>query len=180
MKVRFQVPEGALQPGDVGVNPALEPAIAGEAAAIRLGAQHVHELTAPGDQFAEVLGLLRRQRADGGPHGLGEVGDDAGIERVGLGQEAGGAGEVPDLTGIDDGDREAGAGQRGRDGGFVAARGFEGDEGGRQGAQAVDEGGQSRLVVRDREGLPGGAHVDVELGLGDIEADEEVVHDPSL
>jgi hypothetical protein len=32
----------------------------------------------------------------------------------------------------------------------------------------------------DREGLPGGAHVDVELRFGDIEADEEVIHDPSL
>ena len=58
--------------------------------------------------------------------------------------------------------------------------GFERDEGRRQGPHAVDEGGQPGLVRGDREGFPGGAHVDVELRLGDIEAAEEVVHDPSL
>jgi len=112
--------------------------------------------------------------------GLGEVRDDAGIEGIGLGEEAGGPGKVADLPGIDDRDGEADAGQNGRDGGFVAARGFERDEGRLQAAHALDEGGQPGLVMGDREGLPGGAHVDVELGFGDIEADEEVVHDPSL
>jgi len=100
VKVAFQVVEGALQPGDVGVNAALEPAIAGESSAIRFRPQHLHELAASGDQFTEALGLLGRQRADGWSHGLGEVGDDAGIERVGLGEEAGGAGKVSDLTRI--------------------------------------------------------------------------------
>ena len=36
------------------------------------------------------------------------------------------------------------------------------------------------LVVGDDEGLPGGADVDIEVIFGDIETDEELVHDPSL
>jgi hypothetical protein len=34
--------------------------------------------------------------------------------------------------------------------------------------------------VGDHEGLPRGAGVDVEMVLGDIETDEQMVHDPSL
>ena len=124
--------------------------------------------------------MLGGQRADGGADRLGKVRDDPGVERIRFGQQAGGAGEVPDLAGVDDRNRQAGAGQDGRHRGFVAARRFEGDESWCQGPQAVDERGQSRLVVRDHERLPGGAHVDVQVGFGDIETDEEVVHDPSL
>ena len=51
---------------------------------------------------------------------------------------------------------------------------------GRRRLQPGDERGQPRLIVGNHEGLPGGADVDIELILGDIEADEEMVHDPSL
>ena len=180
VEIRLELPEGALQPGDVGVDPPLESAIPGQAAAIRLGPEYLHELAAAGHEFAEALGVLGRHGADGRAHGLGEVRDDADIEGIGLGEEAGGPRTVADLAGIDDRDGTTRAGQDGRDGGCVAARGFQGDERGGQSPHAVDEGGQPRLVVGDREGLSGGAHVDVELRVGDIEADEEMVHAPSV
>ena len=137
VEIRLEVLEGALQPREVGVDPPLEAAIPGHAPAIRLSAEHLDELAAAGDEFAETVDLVGGQWADGGPHGLGKVRDDAGVEGIGLRQEAGGAGKVADLAGIDDGDGEAGAGQGGRDGGFVAAGGFQGDEGGGEGAQAA-------------------------------------------
>ena len=51
---------------------------------------------------------------------------------------------------------------------------------GSPGAQPLDEGGQLRLVVRHREGLPDWTLVDIQAILGHVETDEEVVHDPSL
>jgi len=66
-----------------------------------------------------------------------------------------------------------------RDGGLVARRGLEDDQRGLQGAQAGHQLGEPGLTVGDDEGGPGGADWDVEMVLGDIETDEELVHDPS-
>ena len=66
-----------------------------------------------------------------GAHRLREERDAPRIQRVGLGELPGGAGEVPDLPWIDDRDGEAGSGQGGGGGGLVASGGFEHDHGGR-------------------------------------------------
>ena len=80
------------------------------------------------------------QRPGGRAHGFGKVGDDAGRPSVSvLASVPGGAGEIADLAGIDHGHRQAGAGQRGRDGGLVAPGGFEDDERGVQRLQPGDE-----------------------------------------
>ena len=59
---------------------------------------------------------------------LGEQGDGRGIEAVGLGEPAGGPREIADLPGIDDHQRQAGAGQRRRHGDLEAAGRFQHDQ----------------------------------------------------
>jgi hypothetical protein len=180
VQIRLEVAQRALQPGDVGVDAALQPAIPGQAPPIGLGPEHLDQLTAAGDELAEALGVFARQRADDRAHGLGKASDDLDVQGVSLGEHPGGAGEIPDLAGVDDGDRQTGAGQGGRHGGLVAPRGFEDDQRGPQRLQPRPELGQPGLIVGDHEGLSGGANVDIEVVLGDIETDEEMVHAPSL
>src|SRR5262249_56050298 len=73
MQIRLEIPEGPLQPGNVRIDAASEPAIAGLVAAIGLRAQHLDELAAAGDELAEPLGVFRRQRADGRPPALAKA-----------------------------------------------------------------------------------------------------------
>ena len=62
-------------------------------------------LAAPGDEFAQRGGLRIGHGAGRWAHRLRKKGEDAGIERVGLGQLPGRPGEVADLARIDDGHR---------------------------------------------------------------------------
>lgn len=59
--------------------------VAGLLAAVRLGADHLDDLAAPCDKFAERLGLLRRDRSRLGMDRFGEMRDGLGIQPIGLG-----------------------------------------------------------------------------------------------
>jgi hypothetical protein len=146
----------------------------GEAPAIGLGPEHLDELTTAGHELAEALGVFGGQRPDDRADSFGKAGDDVSVKRIGLGERPRGAGEIADLPRVDDRDRQVGAGQGGRH------RGFEDDQRGTQRLQPGHELGQPGLIVGDDERLPGGAYVAVEVVLGNIETDEEWVHDPSL
>ena len=100
------------------------------------------------------------------------MGQDGGVDGVGLGELAGGAGEVADLTRVDDGDGDADGGEGGGDGHLESAGCFEDDEGDAQGQEPLDEVGVPGGVVGVLESTAGveGA---VELGLGDVDANEE-------
>src|SRR6185312_1667975 len=56
-EVVIEAAQGLLEPGDVGLEVALQAAIAQEPAPVVLGAEHVDELAAPGDEFAQRGGL---------------------------------------------------------------------------------------------------------------------------
>ena len=79
---------------------------AGGAPAIAFADQHRDQLPAPGDQVTQGLGLGVGQRSQLRSDRLGEVGQDLGVERIGLGQAARGAGEVAHLARVDDHDRQ--------------------------------------------------------------------------
>ena len=79
--------------------------------------------------------------------GLGEVGQDLGVDPVGLGQPAGGLGEVAGLAGVDRGDRDAGDLQGGDQGQLQAAGGLDDDQGRGQGLEPGDQGGDAGRVV---------------------------------
>ena len=63
--------------------------------------QHFHHLSASGIQGVEFLGVGVGQRANGRTDRLGKMGDDLGVQHVGLGPAASGLGEVAHLAGID-------------------------------------------------------------------------------
>ncbi len=119
-----------------------------------------------------------------GADGLGEMGDDAGVDRVGLGEPSNGAGELAHLARVDNSDRQTGLGQRRGDDALVAAAGFHGDEPGPQRLETADQIGQAVRVGGASERGPAGAHMHVHAALGDIDADEalggrRLIHHPS-
>ena len=153
MEVGFEVAEGLLEPRDMGVDAALKRPIPDQAPPIGLRPEHLHELTPAGDELAEVLDVFGGQRPNSRAHGFGKVGDDAGVQRIGFGERPGGASEIPDLAGIDDGDRQVGTGQGGRHGGLIAPGGFEDHQRGAQRLQPGDELDEPGLIRGDDEGL---------------------------
>ena len=98
------------EPGDVRLDPGSQGG-GGGAAALALGDQHRDQLSTSGEQLTQMLGLGIGQRAQLQRDGLSEVGQDGGVERVGLGQPAGGAGEVANLARVDHHHRQPRRGQ---------------------------------------------------------------------
>jgi hypothetical protein len=141
--------------------------------AVLLADAHLHELAAAGQQIAQRAGLGVGDGARFGADGLGEVGQDRGIERVGLGQPADAFGVAARLAGVDDGGREARGGEGGHDRDLVAAGGLQ-DEGGRlQLPEPAHQLGDAGLVVGHPEGQAEGPGMDVEVVLGDVDASPE-------
>src|SRR3954471_14567995 len=108
-----------------------------------------------------------------------------GIQRIRFGQPAGGASEVADLAWVDDGERQAGASEGGRDREFEAAGCLEHDQSWSQGTQIADQLLESLAITCDREGLPQQAEMNIKAILRDVDADEarcggRLFHDPSL
>ena len=110
----FDLAEPGLQLGHDPRQATQHAAVGQLSPTIVLGPDHLDELPAPGNQFAQGLRLGARQRARVGPHGLAKAGDDLGIEPVGLDPPAGGAREISDLARVDDDQRQVCCGQRGR------------------------------------------------------------------
>ena len=106
-------------PGGLGV---------GDVPAIGLLGSEVDELSPASDELLDFGlffgGFLGGRRL----HLFGEESQDAGIDAVGLGDQAQGPGEIADPFGIDDGDVVAGIEEVGDDLALVAAGGFEDDE----------------------------------------------------
>src|SRR6476659_1116657 len=69
-EVLIEAAQGLLEPGDVGIEVPLQAAIAQEPAPVVLGAEHVDELAAAGDAFAQRGGLLIGDGAGRRPHRL--------------------------------------------------------------------------------------------------------------
>ena len=111
----------------------------GGVAVVLLGGEHADELAAAVVQLAEFQDFLGRQGPDDGGDDLAEVGQDAGVDGVGLGELAGALGEVADLAGVDDDGGQAG-GEQGADGGLLVRAGrLEDDALGREGPRPGDE-----------------------------------------
>ena len=99
---------GHLEDGGDGAGDARR---AGLASAAAFQADHLDALAAAGDEFGQRLCLGIDDGAGLGADALGEEGDRLGIQPIGLGEPAGGAGEAADLAGVDHGERQAGAGK---------------------------------------------------------------------
>lgn len=141
-------------------------------AVIGLGGAHDNELPAPNEKLFEFRlffrGFIERTRL----HELSETGNDPGVDAIGLGENSQGLGEVADLAGIDDGDEMPGGDQLGSDLSMVGAGGFEDDEGGTGLWEATQQSRPSVRGVVELGGLILEVEGDIEVLLGDIDADE--------
>ena len=91
---------------------------------VGLRSEHLHELVASGQESSQLLGLGVRQGPWGWLYGVGEMSRYLSIQPVGLGQFAGGSGEVADLPGVDHCHRQTGGAQGGSQWQFQASGGF--------------------------------------------------------
>lgn len=129
------------------------------------------ELTAADDEVPDELGLGVDGRSDGRLQGGGELGDEAGIDGVGLGELADGAGEAADFEGRDDDDRKT-LGQCGPDEGMLeAAGGFQDDTLEAVPTEAADERSNGARLVGDAESAVPLEEIDIQRRLADIDAD---------
>jgi len=101
--------------------------------------------------------------------GLGEMGDDRGIEPVGLGEPAAGAGELANLARIDHGGDQPRLAQRQPQRPFVPARRLQHDPFAAQRPQPADQGIVAGPVVADRKADPERAHMHVQTVLRNID-----------
>ncbi len=144
--------------------------------AVALGGEPLDQRPAARQEARHELRIGAGQWPRGGPNALGTEGQDVRVEVVGLGQLAGGAGEVAHLAGIGDDDGQSPSDERGDERGLVAAGGFEDDERGTEPLQLLDEAADAGLVVGDGGRGARGALDPDELGLGDVDADDAGGH----
>jgi hypothetical protein len=102
-----------------------------------------------------------------------------GVDRIGLGQLAGGAGEIADLARVDHRQRQMGSRHRARHDRLVAAGGFHHDQPGRQILQPLHELHQAFAVARDGEALAARPQMHGEPVLCHIDPNK-MLHVPSL
>ncbi len=95
---------------------------------VPLGDEHPEELTTTRQQRVEGTGGLIGQRPGLGADALGEERQDVGVDPIGLGELAGGPGEVADLARVGHDQREPGRGEGSDRGALVSARGLQNDE----------------------------------------------------
>ena len=111
----------------------------GGVAVVLLGGEHADELAAAVAQVAEFEDFLGRQGTHDGGDDLAEMGEDGGVDGVGLGELSDALGEVADLAGVDDDGGQAG-GEQGADRGLLVGAGrFEDDALRREGSHPGDE-----------------------------------------
>ena len=107
------------------------------AQAVLFGHEHSDDLPSESHESSDGLCLGIGQGTWSWVHSLGEVSQDVGIDGIGLGQLAGGLGEVPDLARVDHYDWEARGGQSPGEGCLQTSRSLQDDQGRVQTHQAV-------------------------------------------
>src|SRR5204863_3334898 len=171
-EVLIELGDLLVQPRNVGLE--LRPnAPGGPRQPVLFRREHLDQLPPALEQRGEFLGLGVGQGAGRRPEDLGELCEQLGIEPVGLGQEARGAGEIAHLPRVHDRHRQRGGREGPRHGDFPAARRFQDDQCGCEPAQSRDECTQTGFLMSDRPALATGAHRDIQLLLRHIDTDEE-------
>ena len=172
-------PKFGLQEGEMAVDGLDDAALGRRAAAIALGNHHLDDLAAARHQFAKRLRLGLVDRPGRWPHGFGKMSACRGVEPVGLGQLAGGTGDLVDLAGIDHRQRQVRGGDRAGHDRLIAARRFHHDPLRDQRLQSRDEPGHAFAVARDGEGLAARPQMHVEPILRHVDPNK-MLHVPSL
>ena len=160
--VAIKLGQFGLQEVEMPVDGLEDARLACETTAVFLRHDHLNDLPPARHQFAQRPSFGVGDELGGRANGLGEVSDRGGVEAVGLGELAGCAGEIADLTGIDHRQGQMGRSQRAGDHGFVSARRLERDQDRRESAQALHKARQTFVVTRDGEGLSAWPDADVQ------------------
>jgi len=164
--------EPLLHPADVDLDVSANAFFGGHGIPVLLGADHLYDLASTVVEVLELLGLQVLEGPALGADGLGEAGDDPGVDGVGFGQQPHGAGKVADLPGVDDHDGQGCQGQGVDRRPGKAAGGLQDDGVGLKRLKVPDQGSQPLFGVREALKLCGGTHGDHQLLFGDINADE--------
>jgi len=142
---------------------------------VGLHGPEVDELSASGDELLDFSLFFRsfvgRSRLDL----LGEEGQDAGIDAVGLGKQAESLGEISRPFGIDHGHVIPLIEQVGDELSLITACGFQNDAAGSWVREQLFKLPMTGGVIRQSVFLTGGKEVEVERGLGDVDSDPSEV-----
>lgn len=133
---------------------------------------HLDHLAPAGYHLRKALRRLARQRPRLGADRLSEVGDQLGVEPVGLGEPPGGAREGSHLGRIDHRQRQPGPGDPGRHGDLETARGLEHDEHRIDRSEPVHQRRDAGAVPAHDESFSRRAKMHVEAILGNVDDDE--------
>jgi len=104
-----------------------------------------------------------------------ELGQDFGVDAVGLLQASAGAGELAGALGIDQRHRNAGQEQLDGQAAVKPARGLDDDQLDREGSELGDQRGDAVGIVGHLDLLADGIDEAVERRLGDVDADDDYV-----
>ena len=151
----------------------LEPEIVGLSLAVGLGRDHVDDLAPACDQIGQRPHLRIGYCSGLRPDAFGKKGNHFGIEPIGLGQSAYGTSKGPDLARVHDCQPQADPGQRRRDRDLETAGGLQDDELRGQTDEPRRQFFQSICVARQAERLPARPQMDVQMVLGNVDADED-------
>ena len=131
----------------------------------------VDELPPALGHICQPLLLDRKSGRWGGLKGGAIVGEDGGIDGIGFGALALGAGEIADSAGFQDADGEVGGLEHTHDGLFVTAGGFTDDVGVGVGTEEFEELGMTFGIIG--HGVEVTGQMQLQRKLGNIEADME-------
>ena len=140
---------------------------------VALGDEQLDELAATLGQVGQLLLLGRGGGGGGGLEVCAVFGQHGGVNGIGLGALALGAGEVTDTPGFDNADRNACRLQGAHDRLFVTAGGFADDMGVGMRAQAFQQLGMALGVIG--QGVETAGEMQLQRELGNIKADVEDV-----
>src|SRR5207245_2321664 len=134
---------------------------------------HLHQGPAPGDQVVEI-DLFFRQLLEGAVfNAAAELGQDFGVDAVGLLQASGGAGELAGTLGVDQRHGDAGQEQLAGQAAVKAAGGLDDHQLDLERSELADQLGNAVGVVGQVDPLADGVEVAVEHRLGDVDADDD-------
>ncbi len=169
-RAQFAVAGGdfCLEPDDVRIAARLDGARCHPQAGALAG-EDGDDLATAGEQGGKGLALRIGRGADR----LGEVGEGARIQGVGLRQSPGGAGEVAHLARVDDGDPHARLVRGSGDEPFPPARRFEDDEGGARGCKRATSAAPPAPSLVVDHGRSPGVDRQIEVRFRHIDADED-------
>ena len=142
--------------------------------AVGLGCDHKIDVAPSRDEIGQrpdlrIGGICLGLR----PDALGKQGNQFGIEPIGLGESAYGTSKGPDLARVHDCQPQADPGQRRRDRDLETTGGLQDDELRGQTDEPRRQFFQSICVARQAERLPARPQMDVQMVLGNVDADED-------